>query len=89
MVEVGNKKYVSLVIPRNHVKGNPRPGDMPPLVSLMDGLSGPLSPQPSETSGALTGTASTTAAVPSFSFKDLPPHASIPNGYLNGAARGR
>ncbi|KAI9548699.1 hypothetical protein NQZ68_003233 [Dissostichus eleginoides] len=74
---------------RNHVKGNPMPGDMPPLVSLMDGLSGPLSPQPSETSGALTGTASTTAAVPSFSFKDLSPHASIPNGYLNGAARGR
>ncbi|KAK5872313.1 hypothetical protein PBY51_013027 [Eleginops maclovinus] len=78
---------------RNQVKGNPRPGDMPPsslvLASLMDGPSGPLSPQPLETSGTLTGTASTTAPVPSLSFKDLSPQASIPSGYLSGAARGR
>ncbi|XP_031177083.1 la-related protein 4 [Sander lucioperca] len=79
---------------RNHVKGHPRPGGMPPSSSLApgtltDGLSGPLSPQPLQTSGMPTGTTSATASLPSFSLKDNSPQAVLPSGYLSGAARGR
>ncbi|XP_029287466.1 la-related protein 4 isoform X2 [Cottoperca gobio] len=68
---------------RNHVKGHPKPGDVPPSSSmapgtLMDGLSGP---QPLQTSA--------TASLPSFSLKDMSPQATIPGGYLSGTARGR
>ncbi|XP_038552615.1 la-related protein 4 isoform X1 [Micropterus salmoides] len=77
---------------RNHVKGHPRPGDVPPSSLtpgiLMDGLSVPMSPQPLQTSGTLTGTTSTTVSLLSFSFKDAP-QATIHSGYLSGAGRGR
>ncbi|XP_068576713.1 la-related protein 4 [Cebidichthys violaceus] len=77
---------------RIHVKGHPRPGDVPSssLVSgpLMDGLSAPSSPRPLQTSGMATGTTST-EFLPSFSLKDVSPQATIPSGYLSGAARGR
>lgn len=74
---------------RNHVKGHPRPGDMPPSSSLvpgalMDGLSGPLSPQPHQTSGSPTGTTPATVPLSSFCLKDA-----SPTGYLSGAGRGR
>ncbi|XP_078017440.1 la-related protein 4 isoform X1 [Epinephelus lanceolatus] len=78
---------------RNHVKGQPRPGDVPPSSlapeTLMDGLSAPLSPQPLHTSGTPTGTTSATASLPSFSLKDISPQAIIASGYHNGATRGR
>lgn len=78
---------------RNHVKGHPRSGDVPPSSlapgTLMDGLSSPLSSRPLQTSGRPTGTTSTTTPLPSFSLKDTPPQATIPGGYLSGAARGR
>ncbi|XP_070758450.1 la-related protein 4 [Enoplosus armatus] len=78
---------------RNHDKGHPRPGDVPHSSlapgTLMDGLSGPLSPQPLQTSGTPTGTASGTVSMLSFSLKDISPHATIPSGYLSGAGRGR
>lgn len=79
---------------RNHVKGHPRPGDVPPSSSLapgtlIDGLSGPVSPQPLQASGMPAGTTSATAPLPSFSLKDTSPQATIPSGYLSGAARGR
>ncbi|KAM9362250.1 la-related protein 4 [Symphorus nematophorus] len=71
---------------RNHVKGHPRPGDVPPSSlapgTLMEGLPGPLSPQTLQTSGTLTGT--TSVSLPSFSLKDT-----SPSGYLSGAGRGR
>ncbi|XP_068449554.1 la-related protein 4 [Clinocottus analis] len=78
---------------RNHVKGHPRPGDLPSSSlhpgPLMDGLSGPSSPHPPQTSGMATGTTLATAPLPSFSLKDASPQATIPSGYLSGAARGR
>ncbi|XP_034389704.1 la-related protein 4 isoform X2 [Cyclopterus lumpus] len=77
---------------RNHVKGHPRPGDVPsslPPGPLMDGLSGPSSPRPLPTSGMAIGTTSATASLSSFSLKDTSPQAPIPSGYLSGAARGR
>ncbi|XP_042355634.1 la-related protein 4-like [Plectropomus leopardus] len=79
---------------RNHVKGQPRPGDATPSSPLappplMDGLSAPLSPQPLKTSGMPTGTTSATTSLPSFSLKDTSPQAIIPTGYLSGATRGR
>ncbi|XP_056293593.1 la-related protein 4 [Pseudoliparis swirei] len=77
---------------RNHVKGHPRPGDLPssslPPGPLMDGLCGPSSPGPLQTSGMAIGTTSATASLSSFSLKDSP-QAPIPSGYLSGAARGR
>lgn len=87
--------FVSLCILRNHVKGLPRPEDVPPsspaLASgaLMDSLSGLLSPQPLQISETLTGTTSATASLPSFSPKDTSPQPLIPSGYLSGTARGR
>ncbi|XP_034726475.1 la-related protein 4 isoform X1 [Etheostoma cragini] len=78
---------------RNHVKGHPRPGGMPPSslapVTLMDSLSGPLSPQPLQTSGTPTCTTSATAPLPSFGLKDPSPQAVLSSGYLSGAARAR
>ncbi|XP_074489364.1 la-related protein 4 [Sebastes fasciatus] len=79
---------------RNHVKGHPRPGDVPPSSSmapgtLMDSLTGRLSPRPLQTSGTPTGTTSATTPLLSFSLKDTSPQATIPSGYLSGAARGR
>lgn len=69
---------------RNHVKGQPRPGDVPSssLVSgpLMDVLSAPSSPRPLQTPGMATGTTSAT---------EFLPQATVPSGYLSGAARGR
>ncbi|XP_051270638.1 la-related protein 4 isoform X2 [Dicentrarchus labrax] len=72
---------------RNHVKGHPCPGDVPPPsslapVPLMDGLSAPLSPQPLQTPGTPTGT--TPVSLPFFSLKDT-----SASGYLSGAGRGR
>ncbi|XP_076613249.1 la-related protein 4 [Chaetodon auriga] len=74
---------------QNHVKGHPLSGDVLSssslvLGTLMDGLSGPLSPQPLQTSVTPTGTTSATVSLPSFSFKD-----SSPNGYVSLAGRGR
>lgn len=74
---------------RNNAKGHPRPGDVPPSSSLpqgtlMDGLSGPLSPQPLQSAGTPSGTTLATITVPSFNLKD-----SSPNGYLSGVGRGR
>ncbi|XP_054473322.1 la-related protein 4 isoform X2 [Anoplopoma fimbria] len=77
---------------RNHVKGHPRPGDVPSSqapVPLMDGLSGPSSPQPFQTSGMASGTTSATASLPSFGFKDSSSQATIPSGYLSASTRGR
>ncbi|XP_059185799.1 la-related protein 4 isoform X2 [Centropristis striata] len=73
---------------QNHGKGHPRPGDIPPSSSLargplMDVLTGPLSPQPLQTSGT------TSVSLPSFGLKDTTPQTTIPGGYLSGAARGR
>ncbi|XP_070696152.1 la-related protein 4 isoform X3 [Pempheris klunzingeri] len=77
---------------RNQIKGHPRPEDVPLSSSLvpgalMDGLSGPLSPQPLQTSG--TGTTTATVSLPSLILKDTPPQATIASGYLSGAGRGR
>lgn len=72
---------------RNHVKNQPKPGDMPlpsVLTQLMDILPGPLSPQPLQTSESLTGTTPVTSSLPSFGLKDQ-----IPNGCLSGAVLGR
>ncbi|XP_071775544.1 la-related protein 4 isoform X2 [Centroberyx gerrardi] len=79
---------------RNHVKSHPRPGDVPPSPSgapgtLTDGLSGPSSPQPPQTSGTLIGTTSEPVNTPSFNLKDTLPQATIPNGDLSMAGRGR
>ncbi|XP_040890018.1 la-related protein 4 isoform X2 [Toxotes jaculatrix] len=82
---------------RNHVKGHHRPADTPPSSpsssltpgALMDGLSGPLSPQPLQTSGTLSGTTSGPVSRPSFSLKDISLHANISNGDLSGSGRGR
>lgn len=79
---------------RNHVKGHPMPGDVlppPPLApgTLMDGLSGPLSPQALQTSGTPTGTTSATVSLSSISLKDATLQTVIPSGYLSGAARSR
>lgn len=89
MVELtfSSKECESFWPARNHVKGHPKPGDVPPssvLGTLMNGLSGPLSPQPLQTSGALTVTTSVTEGGESFSLKDP-----SPNGYLSGAGWGR
>lgn len=89
MVELtfSSKECVSFLYARNHGKGHPKPGDVPPssvLGTLMDGLSGCLSPQPLQTSGTLTGTTSVTVSLPSFSLKDT-----SPNGYLSGTGWGR
>ncbi|XP_073324289.1 la-related protein 4 isoform X2 [Pagrus major] len=74
---------------RNHVKNHARHGDVPPSSSLvpgtlMDGLSGPLSPQPLQTPGTPSGTTSATLSLSSFSLKDTPS-----NGYVSGTGRGR
>ncbi|XP_040058743.2 la-related protein 4 isoform X1 [Gasterosteus aculeatus] len=77
---------------RHHVKGHPRPGDMPPSLAqgpLMDSLSGPLSPRPLQTSVNATGTTMGTASLTSFSLKDTSPQAILPSGYLSEASRGR
>lgn len=79
---------------RTPVKGPPRQGDIPSLFSLTpgtpkDSLSDHSSQQPLQTSGALSGATSVTVSLPSFSLKDTPPQATIPNGYLSGAGRGR
>ncbi|XP_008305239.1 la-related protein 4 isoform X2 [Stegastes partitus] len=75
---------------RNHVKGHPRPGDLPAssLVpgSLMDGTSGPLSPQALQAPGTPTTPQSMSSA---YNFKDNSPLATIPSGDLSGAGRGR
>lgn len=79
---------------RNHVKGHPRPVDVPPSSSLapgtlMDGLSGPLSPQPLQTSGTLSGTTSEPVSLLSLSLKDPSPQTAVHSGDLimNGRAR--
>lgn len=79
---------------RNHVKSHPRPGDVPPSpsgapVALMDCLSGPSSPQPPQTSGSLVGPTSEPVTIPSFNLKDTLPQATMPNGDLSMAGRGR
>ncbi|KAM3877858.1 la-related protein 4 [Diretmus argenteus] len=79
---------------RNHVKTHPAPGDVSPSPSvapglLMDGLSGPSSPQLPQTSGALLGTSPELPAPPSFTLKDTLPQANLPNGDLGIAGRGR
>ncbi|KAM4612582.1 la-related protein 4 isoform 2-T2 [Polymixia lowei] len=79
---------------RNHVKSHPRPGDVSssPSVTpgtLMDGLSGPPSPQPHQTSGALVGSTPEPVINPSFTLKDTLQQATIPNGDLGMAGRGR
>ncbi|KAL6111554.1 larp4 [Pungitius sinensis] len=76
---------------RHHVKGHPRPVDMPSLAQgpLVDGLSGPLSPRPFQTSAIATGTTLETASLTSFSLKDTSLQAIVPSGYLGEAPRGR
>ncbi|XP_044033725.1 la-related protein 4 isoform X2 [Siniperca chuatsi] len=79
---------------RNHVKSHPRPGDVPPSSSLapgtlIDGWSGPLSPQPLQTSGTPASTTSATVSLLSYSLKDTSPQATVPSGYLSGSGRGR
>lgn len=70
---------------RNHANGHSRPGEVPlSSCSVVEGLSGPLSPQSLQTSGTATGTTSATASVPSLSLKDISAY-----GFLNGTGRGR
>nr|XP_046239905.1 la-related protein 4 [Scatophagus argus] len=73
---------------RNHVKGQPRSGAVPPPPlapgTLMDGLSSPFSAQPLQTSGTPTGTTSAIVSLPSLSLKYTSPSA-----YLSWAGRGR
>uniref|UniRef100_G3N6F3 La ribonucleoprotein 4Ab n=1 Tax=Gasterosteus aculeatus aculeatus TaxID=481459 RepID=G3N6F3_GASAC len=67
-------KCVFSCLPRHHVKGHPRPGDMPPSLAqgpLMDSLSGPLSPRPLQTSVNATGTTMGTASLTSFMLNIL------------------
>ncbi|XP_062256191.1 la-related protein 4 isoform X2 [Platichthys flesus] len=73
---------------QNHVKGHHRPADMPThspssltLGALMDGLTGPLSVQPSQTPEPVS--------LLSFTFKDIALPANISNGDLSGGGRGR
>ncbi|KAM7401997.1 hypothetical protein PAMP_017273 [Pampus punctatissimus] len=78
---------------RNHVKGQPRPVDVPISSSLapgalVDGLSGPLSPQPLQTSGLPTGTTEPVSLL-SFNHKDTSPQATVHSGDLITAGRAR
>ncbi|GAA6215717.1 la-related protein 4-like isoform X2 [Lates japonicus] len=75
---------------RNHMKGHHRPGDVPHPSSLapgalIDGLSGPLSPQSPQTSSTI----SEPVSLPSFSLKDTSLQATIHSGDLSGSGRGR
>uniref|UniRef100_A0AAQ6AHY4 HTH La-type RNA-binding domain-containing protein n=1 Tax=Amphiprion ocellaris TaxID=80972 RepID=A0AAQ6AHY4_AMPOC len=75
---------------RNHVKSQPRPGDLPAStlapVSLMDGISGPSSPQALQAPATPTTPQSVS---PACNLKDNSPPATIPSGDLSGAGRGR
>nr|XP_020448620.1 la-related protein 4-like [Monopterus albus] len=78
---------------RNHMKGHHRPADIPrpPALApgtLMDGLSGSLSPQFIWTPGTSSGTPSDPASLPSFS-KDPFLLATISSGDQSGGGRGR
>ncbi|XP_071232886.1 la-related protein 4-like isoform X1 [Salvelinus alpinus] len=83
---------------RNHVKSQPQPCDetLPPSVTpvplLVDGLSGPSSPQPPRMSGApLVSTPEPGAALTSYCLRDTLPLASegSSNGDLGIAGRSR
>lgn len=87
MSDLKYKDFGPSLYSRNHVKSQPKPGDMPlpsVLTPLMDILPGPLSPQPLQTSESLTGATPVTSSLPSFGLKDQ-----IPNGCLSGAVLGR
>ncbi|XP_026161908.1 la-related protein 4 [Mastacembelus armatus] len=78
---------------RNHVKGHHRPADMPPsslaLGTLLDGLSGPLSPQLLQMSGTTIGTTSEPVSHPSFIPKNTSLQVIVPCGDQSGGGRGR
>lgn len=75
---------------RNHIKTHHRPGDLPASTlapgSLMDGISGPLSPQALQASGTPITPQLVSLA---YNLKDNSPPATIPSGDQNGAGRGR
>ena len=88
MVTLVFKIVCPLFMSRNHVKGHHRPADVPThspssltLGALMDGLTGPLSPQPLQTPEPVS--------LLSFSFKDISLPANISSGDLSGGGRGR
>lgn len=92
-----NSSLVSTLRPvsrnRNHMKGHSRPGDVPPSTlvpgTLMDGMSGPLSPQALQASGTPASTIPQSVSLASFNIKDTSLLATIPSGDLSGAGRGR
>ncbi|CAG5981855.1 unnamed protein product [Menidia menidia] len=76
---------------RNHIKGHPRPIDVPSAVasrSLMEGLSAPLTPLDLQTAGTLCGPTPQTN-LSSFNFKGTSSVVGIPNGDGNRAGRDR
>ncbi|XP_017271519.1 la-related protein 4 [Kryptolebias marmoratus] len=78
---------------RNHVKGHPRCGDVAPLNSapetVMDGTSGPLSPQDLQASKTLTGSRTQSAALSFFDVKGTSSLAIISSRELSWAGRDR
>ncbi|KAG7232117.1 hypothetical protein INR49_009544 [Caranx melampygus] len=76
---------------RNHVKGHHRLADVAPHSppSLMDGLSGPLSPHPLQVSGTPGGSTSDPVSLSSFNLKEASLQAPTSNGDLSGGGRGR
>ncbi|XP_028262151.1 la-related protein 4 [Parambassis ranga] len=77
---------------RNPGRVHLRPGDVPsPLapVTLMDGMSNPLSPQALSASGSPTATTPHSVSLASFNYKDTSSLATIPSVDLNGFGRSR